>query len=754
LSLEIFRLHTGLSIINSSAWYAEIERSVMKKLYSLLPALAGFFALSNAHAVSLDDIQVWTGTGTNRAAMVIHWTSPEVHNNSSVPNPAGEKSLVWGYRWDGTATAENMFNAIIANDHRLFVAASDPYPGFGPFIYALGYDLNNNGVFGIRIGTNVFAENAFTNGLRIFTTEDADSAQSLDAGDLFWSGLYGANWEMWQEHGGAGGFTNTPDRGPNPYWTTTDTTYFSSGSHGQWDYTSGLELVTLHNGSWIGFTVSGGGLNFADENDPGSIAYDYHKHAPISPTPSSTNSAYTAQVVATQGPFGASPYDDPTTVLGAPSTRFYESASKPATRVKLTEGIYSTAPDRTNKLIVTLNNGSSIIAKFNQPVYDNPANPYGIDFLVFGNAFYSAGGFSSDAANMNTLTLGTGGFYEPTKVSVSPGYTGLPGEDPVNPATWPWYRYENGPFGDSDFPTQAYKWDRTNATWTDEVMDFTKPVNPTMRARFSAGGLTAADGIDLYDGSGGGTGFDLKESGFTSIQYVRVEGLTGYSAGEIDAFSIVRPMTVGDELTISPANLTNNTAQLFFQKAGNTAQNALSLTFSSVSDIAKVTTSRLDNPASLSPINGSVMNAIQLGLSPVLGTSPVTYQADLALSVGNYAGNGSDLQVLQWDGTNWTAKPFVFSATNNSVVIQSVTNLSSFVVAQLIPPQLSIHPGTNGFAFSFTPIPNCAHTLERSTDFITWTPVTSFTPTNTQPMTLEDNAAPAGKAFYRLRLNP
>ncbi|EEF62912.1 hypothetical protein [Pedosphaera parvula] len=727
----------------------------MKKVYSLLPALAGLFVLSNAQAVSLDDVQLWTGTGTNRAAMVINWTSPEVHNNTSVPNPAAEKSLVWGYRWNGTATAENMFNAIVAGDHRLFVAASDPYPGFGPFIYAIGYDLNNNGVFGIRIGTNVFAENAFTNGLRVFTTEDADSAQSLDPGDLYWSGQYGANWEMWQEHGGTGGFTNAPDRGPNPYWTPLDTTYFSYGPHGQWDYTSGLELVTLHDGSWVGFTVSAGGLNYSDDSDPGTIAYDFHKHAPATPEAVSIVSSYAVQLVASQGPFGPSPYDDPTTVLGAPSTRFYESASKPATRVKLVEAVYSTAPDRTNKLIVTLNNGSSIIAKFNQPVYDNPVNPYGIDFLVFGNAFYSGGGFSSDAANMNTFTLGTGGFYEPTKVSVSPGFTGKPGEDANDPATWPWYRYDNGPYGDSDFPTQAYKWNRAGTNWTDEVMDFTKPVNPAMRASFSAGGLTAADGIDLYDGSGGGTGFDLKESGFTSIQYIKVEGISpGFSAGEIDAISIVRPMTLGDELTISPANLTNNTAQLFFQKAGNTVQNLLSVTFTSVSDIAKITTSRLDNPAALYPVAGNVMNAIQLVVSPVLGTTLASYQADVALSAGNYVGNGSDLRVFQWNGTNWTTQPFLFSPTNNAVVVQSVTNLSSFAVTQLIPPQLSIRPGTNGFVFQFTPIPNCPHVLERSTDFINWNPVTSFVATNAQPMMLEDHAAPVDKAFYRLRLNP
>jgi len=45
------------------------------------------------------------------------------------------------------------------------------------------------------------------------------------------------------------------------------------------------------------------------------------------------------------------------------------------------------------------------------------------------------------------------------------------------------------------------------------------------------------------------------------------------------------------------------------------------------------------------------------------------------------------------------------------------------------------------------------HLLERSTDLVAWTEIATITPTNSQPVTLQDNAAPAGKAFYRLRLN-
>jgi hypothetical protein len=732
----------------------------MKKVRWLAAAFVGVsavFPVLTARATSLDDIQFWAGAGTNRAALVIYWNAPEVRNNTSVPNPAAEKSLVWGYRFDGTATAEDMFNAIIAADHRLFVTASTPYSGFGAQIYSIGYDLNNNGVFGLRLGTNTLAENAFTNGQRVVTSDDADDAQPLDAGDLFWSGNFGASWEMWQEQGGAGGFADAPDRGANPYWTPGDPDAPYFGSHGQWDYdSSGLQGTTLHDGSWVGFTIAAGGLNFSDPDDPGTIAYDFHKHAPIAPEAAATNSAYAAQIVFSQGPFGASPYDDPNCVLGAPSTRFYESVSKPATRVKLIEPAFNYAPDKTNKLIVTLNTGSAIIAKFDHPVFDNPANPYGLDFEVFGNAFYQGNGFISDTNNMNTYLLTGGGVYEPTKVSVSPGYTGQPGEVENDPSTWPWYRYDDGPYADTDCPTEAYRWNRAAATWTDELMDFTKPVNPALKPKLNAGGsiLSAADAIDLYDGSGGGTGFDLKESGFASIQYVKVEGLAGFSGGEVDALSVVRPMTIGDTLSIAPANVTNATAQLFFQKPGAENEALLSLNFMNLSDSAHVATAWLADPAARAAIPGASLNAVAASLAPILGTNAVTFQADVALSAGaNYTGNGGDLRVFAWSGTNWLSQPFVFDSVNHAAIVSGVTNLSAFTISQITPPQLNLQSDASGFTFQFTPVPNCEQALERSTDLVTWEPVTAFTPTNAAPVTLTDANAPADKAFYRVRVN-
>ena len=246
-------------------------------------------------------------------------------------------------------------------------------------------------------------------------------------------------------------------------------------------------------------------------------------------------SPYATTLVDSGGAFGGSPYDDPESVLGAPATDFYDpwgswSGGTNDRRVKLVEPAYNTDADG-NKLITTLRDYSYIVVAFDHQVYDDPNNPWGIDFLVFGNAFYTGSGFVNDGTDMNTYMLVGGGWFEDVLISVSQD-----GET--------WYTYENGPYGDNAFPTQAYQWDAENAQWTDELMDFTRPVNPAYYDMLMNGGLSAAEAIALYNGSGGGTGFDLAESGFEWIQYIKVEGITGFAEGEIDAFADVAPVPI------------------------------------------------------------------------------------------------------------------------------------------------------------------------------------------------------------------
>ncbi len=221
-------------------------------------------------------------------------------------------------------------------------------------------------------------------------------------------------------------------------------------------------------------------------------------------------------------------YNDPYAVLGKPSTNFQNSGFSPATgRVKLVEPAWNVGLDG-EKLITTLNTDEYVTVKFDHRVEDDPLNPYGIDLIVFGNSFYVGSGFVSDLSDMETYMLVGGAWFEGLVVSVSQD-----GET--------WYTYDSGPYCDTAFPTQAYLWDSENGEWTDTESDFTKPVDPDLAETLLAGGMSAADAIALYNGSGGGTGFDLAESDYDWIQYVRVEGISGFSGGEVDAFADVAP---------------------------------------------------------------------------------------------------------------------------------------------------------------------------------------------------------------------
>jgi len=65
----------------------------------LLATLSG--ANSQGLVGSFDDIQFWTGNGTNRSALILQW------NDGITP-----ASLAWGYRWGGNATGVDMLRAI------------------------------------------------------------------------------------------------------------------------------------------------------------------------------------------------------------------------------------------------------------------------------------------------------------------------------------------------------------------------------------------------------------------------------------------------------------------------------------------------------------------------------------------------------------------------------------------------------------------------------------------------------------------
>jgi hypothetical protein len=247
----------------------------MKKKLFVPLALAGVVFVTKSPALSLDDIPFWIGSGTNRAALVIEWSTPESSYYSTVPGPIADKSLVWGYRFNDTATAAQMFQAVVASDPRLYaVGTIDPNYGLG--IYGIGFHLGGGDLSGLTDGSNT---NYFTSGLQTNTTVYIDAAAPLNPGDLYWGGWNGPNWELWTEAGDTGGFAGCPDRGTAAYWTPDNPDDpFSLGTHGQWAFNWGLSSLLLTNGSWIGFSVAAGEFEY-DTVSP----YFAHKHAPALP---------------------------------------------------------------------------------------------------------------------------------------------------------------------------------------------------------------------------------------------------------------------------------------------------------------------------------------------------------------------------------------------------------------------------------------------------------------------------------------
>jgi hypothetical protein len=168
--------------------------------------------------------------------------------------------------------------------------------------------------------------------------------------------------------------------------------------------------------------------------------------------------------------------------------------------------------------IVSIGAGGSLTLRFDEPVTNDPLNPFGIDLIVFGNSFLTGDFFSANPTNVIHGISADGG-----AVAVS--------ADGVNFFTVPGA-------ADGMFPTNAYADVFTPFTSTVGLLasDFTKPVDPA----FSPIGKTFAQVIAGYNGSGGGLGVDIGPTGLSSISYVRITNPLGATVAiEIDAVADV-----------------------------------------------------------------------------------------------------------------------------------------------------------------------------------------------------------------------
>ena len=172
--------------------------------------------------------------------------------------------------------------------------------------------------------------------------------------------------------------------------------------------------------------------------------------------------------------------------------------------------------------IVGIGTGGSLTLQFNTPIQNNPNNPFGLDFIIFGHAgfqHFSNGDYSGGGVTDGSLY--TGGTSD-VRVSVSADGTTF---YTLNPALTPQV--------DGLYPT-------------DGSGNPFLPVNPALTAADFAGqdltGIRA-----LYNGSAGGAGFSLGwaidsngQSVFlSSVDYVRLDVLNDGTPAYLDAISVV-----------------------------------------------------------------------------------------------------------------------------------------------------------------------------------------------------------------------
>lgn len=264
-------------------------------------------------------------------------------------------------------------------------------------------------------------------------------------------------------------------------------------------------------------------------------------------------SDFATEVVAYDHGINASPlHRDPAQALGRPTVDSYDTRGDfdPSE----TAPVVPVFPPSQSNQIVSIGRDGYLTVKFDHDVEDDSDNPYGLDFLVFGNAFQLKDGstvwVNRDPASIQ-LASGLGG-NEPGRVSVSQdGST--------------WHTFTNGPWADTFAPTLGRVYDTNNPDagvgawneWWGDPTDPTRPHDPAV-SNTQYNGMTLADMCRAYRTSAGGTGFDLADleglpvsptNGLKWFRYVRIEG--NGNQPEVDAVSDVAPVSAYEQWRIA-----------------------------------------------------------------------------------------------------------------------------------------------------------------------------------------------------------
>ncbi|MBE6310028.1 MAG: leucine-rich repeat domain-containing protein [Bacteroidales bacterium] len=183
--MKKFFLFVMLAVVSISAmaqWTVQGIPYNNPKMKNAMPKVLPMATTNDSF--SFDDIQNWTGEGENQAAVVIQFnTGKETETNA----------LVFGYRWNGTATGTDMIVAIAKEDPRFYVLANNGSYGYS--IGGIGWDADEDGDIYLKNGDQTFT---LTDGIYECASEyDYDNFTAGDADDLWSGGWFSGYWSYW-----------------------------------------------------------------------------------------------------------------------------------------------------------------------------------------------------------------------------------------------------------------------------------------------------------------------------------------------------------------------------------------------------------------------------------------------------------------------------------------------------------------------------------------------------------------------------
>ncbi len=340
--------------------------------------------------------------------------------------------------------------------------------------------------------------------------------------------------------GGAFDFTGRMTTDPEDFMSSSGATYYWSSAHitapevsgnDSWGYFGvGLDGQVPTNGQWIAYK---------------NVDWNIWPSPPPS-LPVAAESPYGFNIVEFESdPLFTLGYDFPEAALGRPSSETPANVFSPSVPLNLTMGAYGV--DKVVSIADFDDSRGYITIEFDHPVVDDPNNPWGLDFIVFGNAFYRARG----------ETYMTG-FENPTNVVINGSLVAEPGFVEVSQDGVTWFTSDTWLHADSFAPTLGYKLDPANANpalfagnkWWGAKTDPTYPVPPWGEESI-APGTNLAQIATWYNGSAGGAAFDISSlnlpathNGRKWFKYVRITNNANpddpSSSCEIDAVASLR----------------------------------------------------------------------------------------------------------------------------------------------------------------------------------------------------------------------